>query len=326
MKLLYFLLPLVCSYNLVFYPGSRIPWTRYKSLISTLEKNFNTTISVKKFNLFEKHPDDTIIIAHSFGGTFALIDAMKDFESVKGIVLLNSHFNTRHKMFYPGIDVKNIQQPVLTILGEKDKQLPIKKAIDDYFYVNENFCTNKYFIVNENFDHFTCLNETDIISKQITEFINNIEFYKPPENKYKWFTRPVHYPGTIDLACSLNIIDALFKVIDFPCWKTVHFLYFLWLKPNDINYQYSDKTFCLLKTQNITESKIEDWLKSELNSNYEITWKKTVLPSIHPSILIWLFKEPSVYKKNNKLYGEIIVLPIKNNTTYYKTPNKLSLI
>lgn len=326
MKFIYiFFIPVVMGFNLIFYKGSHVPVSTYTGLINNLETKLHKNVTIKDYNPFEKLPDNTIIVSHSFGGSFALLDALIKRENVQGIVLLNSHFNSRFKMPYPKIDLKFIKQPVLTILGEKDRQLPIKRAIDDYFYANENICTNKHFIVCENEDHFSLLNN-DTVTEEICKFVTNLDYYKPPENKYKWFTRPVHYPNTVDLASSVNILDAILKVVDFPFWNFLHYMYFLIVKPFDINYQYTDNYACYLKTKDIDRTNIKKWMEYEINNNYNVTWTETKLPSIHPSILVWLLKKPSVYKKKDKIYGEIIVLPIKNNITYYKTPNKLQFL
>ena len=327
-KMILFLLPIVSSYNIIMYPGSQVATYKYTPFICELEKKLNSTISLQKYNPFYKIPNDSIIIGHSFGGTFALLDAIRNPKKVKGVVLLNSHFNTRNKMPYPGIDMNLVTQPTLTILGDQDTYLPIKKSIDDYFYAYSNSFFNKKFIINEGDTHFSCTNITMIprITDQISEFINNMELYKPPDNKYKWFIRSISYPNTVDVAYSMNILDAILKVANFPLWDFFHFMYFLSVKPTEINYQYSSDMSCLLKTRSINETLIENWLNKELDNKYNVTWEKTVLPSIHPSILVWLLKNPIVYKKNNKVHAEIIVLPINKTMTYYKTPNKLTFL
>jgi hypothetical protein len=304
-------------YNIVFFPGSRVHVTKYNRLLTSLEKKLNSTITIEKYNPFKKLPEDTIIIGASFGGTFGLIEAMTNEKNIKAVVLLNSHFNTRYKMPYPGIDMNKVCQPVLTILGGNDKKLPLQKAIDDYFYAEENFILNKHFIIDEKLDHDACLRDDfpESLVKQICCFIQCFDYYKPPKNKYEWFTKKMLFPKTQDIAYSLNFIDALLKVVNFPFWQNLHFFYFLTVKPSEYtNYQYSSHDSCLLKTYNVTESVIENYLEKEIGDQFNVTWKKTKLPTLHPSILVWLCKQPKV--------NEIIVLPINKEMTYYKVPTK----
>ena len=65
---------------------------------------------------------------------------------------------------------------------------------------------------------------------------------------------------------------------------------------NNTNYQYSLENSCLIKTYNVTENTVETFLTKEIQERYNITWTKTKLPTIHPSILVWLCK----YVNNQK--------------------------
>jgi hypothetical protein len=313
---MFLILSVVSCYNIVIFPGSRVPLNKYRNLQKSLESTLGTSVSIKRYNPFKKLPEDSIIIGHSFGGTFALIEAINNEKNVKAVVLLNSHFNTRHKMPYPGIDMNSVHQPVLTILGKNDSQLPYKKAIDDYFFAEENFISNKHFIIDENLTHYSCIDESEntFIIDNICTFIQSFDYYQAPPNNYKWFTKHILFPKTQDIAYSLNFLDALLKIVKFPLWQTMHFLYFLTLKPSVYtNYQYSLENSCLIKTYNVTENTVETFLTKEIQDRYNITWTKTKLPTIHPSILVWLCKQPKV--------NEIIVLPINKELTYFKIPS-----
>ena len=233
-------------------------------------------------------------------------------------------------MPYPTVDISSINQPVLTILGEDDSKLPINKAIYDYFYSIENLITKKYFIINENQGHFSCTNDEctiDKIVEQIDKFISNMDYYTPPKNKYKWFTSKLSFPHSQDIAYRINFLDALLKVANTSCWKNIHFLYFLFLKPAAYQqYQYSTEHFCLLKTYNVTDKAVKDFLTAEIGNKYNVTWEMCSLPTLHLSILVWLFKQPKLWGKKEDFYGEIIKLPINDTMTYYKFPTKTQFL
>ena len=95
------------------------------------------------------------------------------------------------------------------------------------------------------------------------------------------------------------------------------------------NYQFSSDFDYLLKTADkVTSSHVIYFLNTQIFPNTEdIEWHETILPTIHPSILIWLLKTPYLRRKNNgKVEGEVIVLPINENITYYKFPNRLAYL
>eukprot|EP00734_Pompholyxophrys_sp_LG126_P000042 Pompholyxophrys_sp_v1_NODE_2_length_20472_cov_5.132586.p7 type:complete len:342 gc:universal NODE_2_length_20472_cov_5.132586:8183-9208(+) len=338
MKSILYLLTLLISpifgYNVILYPGSHVKKERYHLLQKHLENRFQTnhTLSFQEYNPFFKYPNDTILIGHSFGATFSLIDAMRYPDKIKAVVLLNGHFNSRHKMMYPGIDQKNVKQPVLTILGTNDTVLPFWKAIDDLFYKNMMSLNNKFYLINEGFEHFTGLNDSysSTLADQIYGFIENTKLYSIDEKKYLWFSRNVAFPLTIDLSRSVNVIDALLLVTGFPCWHILHYLFFLTRKPEPMmNYQFSNDVDYLLKTADkVKTGDVIYFLDKHIFSNkIEIQWKETILPTIHPSILVWLFKTPYLKKyKDQPIQGEIIVLPVNENVTYYKFPSRFAYL
>jgi len=324
----------ILGYNIILYPGSHIKKERYNKLQTNLENRFENkhVLSFQEYNPFYKYENDTILIGHSFGATFCLIDAMRYPDQIKAVILLNGHFNSRNKMLYPGINQRNVKQPVLTILGTDDTQLPFWKAIDDMYYKHTMGIHNKFYLVNEGFEHFTGLNDnfSDVLANQIDQFVNNITYYNTDERKYLWFNHKIEFPLTVDLSRSVNVIDALFLITGCPFWNLAHFLYFLSSKPRSMwNYQFSSDYDYLLKTaDNITSNHVIQFLNTRIFSNMkDIEWEKTVLPTIHPSILIWLIKTPYLKKGlNGKIKGELIVLPINENITYYKYPNRFAYL
>jgi hypothetical protein len=188
-------------------------------------------------------------------------------------------------------------------------------------------------LVNEGFDHFTGLNDkfSGILTDQIEQFVNNITNYNIDERKYLWFNDKVVFPLTVDLSRSLNVLDAILLITGCPFWNLAHFLLFLNSKPESMwNYQFSSDWDYLLKTaDNVTSSHIIQFLNNIVFSNVskEIEWNQTILPTIHPSILVWLIKKPYLYKQSNgTITGEIIVLPVNENVTYYKYPNRFAYL
>lgn len=325
----------IFGYNVILYPGSHVKKERYNLLQKNLEDRFkmhNHTLTFQEYNPFFKYTNDTILIGHSFGATFSLIDAMRYPDEIKAVVLLNGHFNSRNKMMYPGINQKDVKQPVLTILGTNDTVLPFSKAIDDLFYKDMMSLKNKYYLVNEGFDHFTGLNDSqsNMLANQIYDFIENSKRYSINEHKYLWFSRHVEFPLTVDLSRSVNIMDALLLVSGFPLWYILHYLFFLSSKPESMmNYQFSNDLDCLLKTADqVKTSHVIYFLNKQIFSNeIQVQWKETILPTIHPSILVWLFKTPYLKRlRDQSLEGEIIVLPVNENVTYYKFPSRFAYL
>jgi hypothetical protein len=210
---------LVSSYNILLYPGSQVSLEKYQGINNSIKKKLNNTITFKRFIPFSKYKNDTIIIGHSFGGYFGLIDAQMNNDTVKGVILLNSHFNSRGKMPYPRIDMKTISQPVLTILGRQDERLPFKKAIDDLFYSDNNYLINKHFIVNENFTHFSGLNDTDteLLSEQMCYFIENIDNYTYNSSEYSWYNKPLNVADDSLVSIEMSLLTSCSEALP-PIW------------------------------------------------------------------------------------------------------------
>lgn len=325
----------VYAWNILLYPGSQINHQKYSLLCRELSHQLGDdhNVSVVNYNPFKKHHrnNDTILIGHSLGGTFALLDAKKDVENVKGVVLLYSHFNQRGKMPYFGIPMEDIPQPTLTILGTNDSYLPFAKSVDDLFYKTKRMHTNKHFIINKNYGHYTGLDDskTNILARQISGFIQNMSCYDSInyEKEYTWYVDNILFPSAIDVSKSMNVIDALLEITDFPAWNCFHFMYFLTCKPIWYNYQFSSEKNYLLKTVNTPISTVLYFLNKELFTNIpegHIVWKETILPTNHLSIFVWLTRQPKFIKDvNGKWKGEIIKLPINDSVVYYKIPSRL---
>lgn len=319
----------VCrGYNVIVYPGSFVNKQRYTRLIGEMRDKLGngSKVMIDDYKLCRQYPEkDTILVGHSFGGTFALLDA-KYKQNVKAVVLLNSHFNSRGKMPYSKIDVKDISQPVLTILGTKDRKLDFVSAIDDLFYTQDEHIKNKYFLVKEGYGHYTSLNDgyCKDIAEDIVEFIDNPKYsLKSHMKKWCWYNENVwRYRGTYEMSQSLNLLDAILRNV--VGWKLIHYWLFLMSKPNKMeNFQYTNVDSTLLKSFNTTGESIVEYLDTQVfQDRYKIDWKFTTLPTRHLSIFMWLYGTPKLTIRKDECKGEIIMLPINENITYYKYPTR----
>lgn len=174
--------PSLKTIQIGFLHGSKIPNEYYKPFFDDLKDRFDNPVNITYYSYFPFTDiiNNTILIGHSFGGTIALLYCIKDniqeINHIKSCILINSHFNHRNKMPYPGIKMHSISQPVLTFLGRNDEKLPYKKAIDDYEVARMKNYTNKTFLIN-NGNHTSCFinpDEMDCMTEQVAIHIRKI--------------------------------------------------------------------------------------------------------------------------------------------------------
>ena len=341
----------VCmSYKLVFYPGSQIRNSKYLPLLQIIKTKTNITeVSFGRYLPLTDYKNDTIIIGHSFGGYFGLLNCMKNVNNVKGCILINSHFNQRYKMPYFSIPIKKVEQPVLTILSEFDSILPLENAIDDFFITSEENLDNKFFklINSTHTSHFHNYENLEELSTQISNFILNIDsndftnFYKEKKNlesKFLWKFQRDFTKNTRECSISFNLMDALLEISNFPLWHELHFLYFLFSKPYGTNFMYSTEKSVLYKTKNINETKLKQFLEKRTLKYFKtnnVTWKLKKNPidnnilnlALLPyQLLYWLLCTPKVKVVNNTtLEAEVFVVKIFDDIIYYKFPSKFAV-
>ena len=321
-------------FQFIFYTGSWVPPSKYKPLVRQLEKYPNVE-QVQFHKCFQSPPkdrNDTILIGHSLGGYFALRDATKHPERVAGVVLLNSHFNSRGVMPYPGISIQDVDVPVLSILGEKDDRLPIRKAMDDAWECVQKRNSNKYFKINKGFTHWTGVTEPvgqhKIISPIYT-FVRALETRNFTQMRqmdtYRNRFRPdLFYLSTdaVVASDSVNIFDAIMGlVLPRKVWDFAHFLWFLTAKPDDVlSFLFVDDNHLFLKGKEKDHHNyvrlLEEWMR---DVPFEV--RDYYLPPLHPSILFWLWFSLKPCWKNDKIIAPRIILEVNNQTTYYKVPN-----
>lgn len=321
-------------FQCLFYTGSWVQEHRYKPLIDRI-KTHPDVENIRFHQLFQKPPEnrnDTILIGHSLGGYFALQDAKKYPERVAGVILLNSHFNSRGVMPYPGTALDDIEAPVLTILGGQDDRLPIQKALDDAWQCVQEKEADKFFHVNKDYTHWTGVTETygqDNIVASTHEFISALSTRNFTEMRmldlYRKRFRPDIYHLSMDAVIasqSVNVIDAIIGlVVSRSLWKMAHFLWFLTTKPDDdLSYLFVGDDHIFLKGKEQDEKNygllLRQWTRDvpvEIHDYY--------LPTIHPSILFWLGFPLQPRWKNNKIIAPRLVLEVNDKTTYYKIPN-----
>jgi len=326
------------AFQIYLYKGSQTDSKIYKNVMDSIQKTTNTTCEIKDYNYIfrNRFSNDTYLVGHSFGGYFSLLDALVNNDSVKGIVLVNSHFNSKGKAMYPGVDQQNFDKPVLTILGAKDERLPLHKSIWDYYEKNQQHFYDKYYIIDKKRSHFTGLSENDTMEAEmlgniIGNFILDCESRnfsttytntKETDKNYKYDFRMLLESNTWDYSWSLNIYDGIAKsVIDPRYWNLIHYLLFLAFKPSDYeSAQFHDDDSLFVKTKNISpEQMITAYEKQIPNC---LPSKIMKLPTIHPSIPVWLGWVPTV---SNTSY-QVVVLPINNETIYYKFPNPYRIL
>lgn len=321
-------------FQCLFYTGSWVEEKKYQPLIDRL-KTHKHIENIHFHQLFQKPPkdrNDTILIGHSLGGYFALQDAKKYPERVAGVILINSHFNSRGVMPYPKIALDDIEAPVLTILGGQDDRLPIHKALDDAWHCVQERESDKFFHINKNYSHWTGVTEIfgqDKIVDSAHEFIDALQTRNFTQMRkldlYKKRFRPDIYNLSTDAIVasqSVNVIDAIMSlVVARSLWKIAHFLWFLTTKPDqDLSYLFVGDDHIFLKGKEKDEKNYE-LLLYQWTRDIPVEIHDYYLPIIHPSVLVWLGFPLQPRWKNNKIIAPRLVLEVNDQTTYYKIPN-----
>lgn len=321
-------------FQCLFYTGSWVSEKKYENVLSHIQSHplvENVQIH-KPFQEPDKNRNDTVLIGHSLGGYYALRDAMKFPERVAGVVLWNSHFNSRGVMSYPRIPLHKVPKPVLTILAGNDERLPIRKAMDDSWECSQDRVFDKYFVINQYHGHFTGITGTEGSEKIILPtytFIQalatrNFSMVRAMETHRRRFIPENYYlsDNAVVVSRPVNFIDALLKIVSpLPLWDLSHFIWFLTSKPTHyMGYLYVDDHHIYLKGSPRDEANynylLEEWVRDVPTQiqNY-------ILPTIHPSILFWLFFPISPTWDGKSIKAPIIILKVNNQTTYYKVPN-----
>lgn len=324
------ILPLL--FHCIFYTGSWISERQYEPLIQQLRSHPQIN-DVQFHKWFQQPPNDTILIGHSLGGYFALQDAMRYPDRVSGVILLNSHFNSRGVMPYFKVPLYNVQTPVLTVLGGMDERLPIRKAMDDIWKCVQDNELDKYFIINQQHGHFTGVTEVEgqeETVQPIFTFINALTTRNFTALRKSQIYRRRFHRNLFDLSIdavvasrSVNVMDAILQlVIPRDVWNTAHFLWFLTSKPDEwMSFLFVDDDHIFLKGKQ-KDKKQYSYLLREWVGEIPIEIHDIHLPAIHPSILLWLwFALSPKRQEDGTIIAPRIILKVNENTTYYKVPN-----
>jgi len=349
-----FLITNAQPYNIVFLKGSQIKNDFYSPFLQKLHtelyiKNFPENPAVKIGEYFPTSPpkSPSIVIGHSFGGFFGLIQSIRYPEQIKGCVLINSHFNQRLKMPYTPISLDKITQPTQILLNQQDKKLPLSKAMDDYHVYRHPALPNYSTTPRKEFrirpgthtSSFTDPLEIQQTVSQIMQFIDSLDT-----------TPNIHQPNTtehlkLDALCEWQL----------PNTRTYYNLpTFLASKPGLFHCLYHPGN--LYKTRNFNEEHLKKELIREIHALLasshpqnstapfpEIRFKKIYLPLGEKysyiqtlrnglfmySLTNWLSQEPEIYYSTTPsphLVVELLVIPIIDNIIYYKLPNKLRFL
>jgi hypothetical protein len=313
------ILPVV--FQILFYPGSHIPHSSYEPLLSRIRQHHPVEIG----SLRSSDANDTILIGHSFGATFALLDAMREPERVRGVVVFQGHFNSRWRAIYPPIRQKKIHVPVLTVLGGRDQRLPIRVALDDVFEKIQYGLHDKYYIIEKDFGHFSGMtaeetNETVVMADHAIRFMDGLEARNMTATVAATDVSrfdpciPSLIPRSIVLSRSTSLMDALLGIATPEwIWNQFHWWWFLLAKADDHhNYVFETEDSIYIKARGVEaielERKVRAWT--------DVTTRIITLPTIHTAILPWLWMPLRVRSS-----FPILRLPINDNTTYYRIPH-----
>lgn len=322
------ILPLL--FQCLFYTGSWVKEEKYKDLLTRINEHPQVE-DVQIHKPFQTPPNNTILIGHSLGGYFALRDAQRHPDRVKGVVLVNSHFNSRGVMPYPSIKTYSVEVPVLTILAGQDERLPIRKAIDDAWECAQENEMDKYFVVNRDLKHFTGVtnrkNQEKIVNP-IVGFIDaldtrNFSSLRKMETYKRRFKPELYYlsPNALIASQSANVVDAILRVLGpRTLWQFFHFLWFLTSKPNGMGILFVDDNHIYLKGKK-KDKKYYRQLLHEWTREVPTQIRDRKLPKIHPSILFWLLCPLNPQRQGNTIIAPRLLLEVGNETVYYKVPN-----
>jgi len=331
-------------FQVLFYTGSWIGRDTYRPLLEKLNPTAVLPARPVLFHPLNRNSNstdmerDTILVGHSLGGWFALRDAMRFQDRVAGVVLINSHFNGRGAMPYPGIDSDQVVCPVLTLLGGQDERLPVDKAMDDLLDDIQTRRTNRYVIVHPHRGHFSGIADNDTIAlRNVTEDIHMFMTSIKSRN-----TQPLDRrcrplvdrlaprleeltPFVTMTSRSSSLLDEMLRVVG-PryLWKWIHWWWFLLSKPTTTNhYMHEDAGHVLWKGDHKDLERLYTAASRWSGEHTSFQIEVYQLPSVHPAILAWLSFPlfPRKSDKDNILRIPVLVLKVNENISYYKIPH-----
>lgn len=325
---------ILSAFQLLFYGGAWVQDQQYKSLICSLREQVNTSVSFMP-SLFFDHPlsrpgEKVYLIGHSLGGVRAAWDAMMYPKRVAGLILINSHFNERNRMMYPGLSQENIHVPTLVMMAGRDDRLPINKALDDYFVKLREQYYDHLFVVNKDLDHFDGVTTTrgrDQIVGPVVDFLRGDlaklrEQEKVLERRFapdiEMLSQDVYVNSR-----AFGVIDALLKMV-LPrwIWNSGHWIQFLCSDPKGFeHYMYEDDAHVFWKGRtNDDLANIHERLRKWTGSN-DVRVRKLKLYNNILSRFAWMFLPLYVSHSKRETSVAVLEIPQKNNLSLFKIPH-----
>jgi hypothetical protein len=343
------------GFQVLLYKGSHVPLSHYTPLVESLNhrlSDLNATVTVGDYSLFHRNTfsDDTILVGHSFGGYFALLDAVHDQDRSKkldGVVLLHSHFNSRKSAWYPKVSQEKVRVPVLTIAGGRDQRLPIKKVLPDLWQKNDEHLADKFYKVYPNFSHFSGLSGkpkdacTEMLAHDIEVFVRSVRANKlhdvqrlcrDSEHMFSYRSLASKVPKVIDYKNSTGLLDALLKIVlKYFFWDWLHHIAFLADKPtpykNVVYTDYGDHV--LIKSYDLSLDEVMRLCRDSLPESYKTRFEVVTLPTNLWGLYQWLLFPLALrvgMEADETIRWPILHLPVKDRVNYYKFIHPRQLI
>ena len=330
-------------FQVLLYRGSHVPKSNYVPLVRSLEgrlSDINATVRVEDYSMWRRNTfsEDVVLVGHSFGGYFSLLDALHSQETkqnhIQGVVLLNSHFNSRRTALYPSVSQPNVRLPVLVMAGGMDKRLPLSHVLSDLWETLDDRLPNKFYHVDVDHDHFSGLTgvadaSTERIARTIEVFVRGIrknnmngvqEMCKPSEVRYGYL--PIAVPKATDLNNSVDLIDGLLRIVlERFFWNWMHHIAFLMMTPSVYqNFMFTDYgDHILVKACNLSLDEVLRLCQASLPGMYKAEWDVVKVPPNVFGLYLWLLMPLSLRNINTPtLSWPILHLHVKENVDYYK--------
>jgi pimeloyl-ACP methyl ester carboxylesterase len=321
------------AFHLLFYTGSRVRPDAYRRVLDAVGVN-HTVVSGNPWDRRPVPPVGSVLVGHSFGGYTALLDAVRYPDAVDGVVLWNSHFNSRGVAPYPGMRQTDVSCPALTILSGRDERLPLSVAIHDVLEkVAYGPATSRY-VLNRGMSHFGGIDhgrrasDEDVgrVASQIRGFVDavrrgDLTDVGGMEEDLDPRLRDM-IPSSIVLSDPCDVVDALLRTtVPLWVWSASKWLVFLSTRADGhVRYMFegSGHVFIKGKPRDIgaIREKIYEWQKQAGGSDPRPV-REITLPSVHPAIIPWIIRPLRAAEDR----VEMIVLPVNENTTYFKIPH-----
>jgi hypothetical protein len=327
---------LLTAFHLIFYPGSFVKNDYYEPFLQKLKHKIpieSVSFRTNPFLPLATENNNTILMAHSFGGYKALNDYLYNSTNIEKIVLLSSHTNYAGKVPYPSIDERKINVPLLIHCGTKDRRIPFSVLLQDFWkQLDEPYIHFKSkYIFQKSWTHFQAFEKDSLeeSTKDVAEFITNEQDSESIEKtKYEYSFKPyMQLPYFHNIDFDLCFLDSLLKIITNPIHhKWLHHIYFLCSTPSDF-YTLSNTDFTnsfLIKTTTVEPAQIEEGYKTMFYDESivsKVVFSRTTIPPTVFGLYVWLMGSPSIKKKENTLNIEYYYIHFPAGKNYYKIPS-----